>query len=259
MGQVTPLFKKNDELSKENYRPVTVLPALNNFFEKLLASQPDQFYSEILSDYILAYRRHYSCETSLMRLTEDWKRSLDNKQIVAVISMDLSKAFDTIPHGLLLAKLKAYGVNSRSCMLLKDYLHGRMQRVKAGDTSSDWQEVRRGVPQGSVLGPVFFNIFINDLFLQIKTVQLNMYADDGQLYTADTDPVSLERRISREVTSANALYEIDGMIANPSKHQGMILGKTDHQFNFSVNDSVELFGVTINKDLTFKQHVGLAD
>ena len=218
MGQVTPLFKKNDELSKENYRLVTVLPALNNVFDKLLASQLDQFYTELLSDYISAYRRHYSCETSLMRLTEDWKRSLDNKQIVAVISMDLSKAFDTIPHGLLLAKLKAYGVNSRSCMLLKDYLHGRMQQVKVGDTSSDWQEVRRGVPQGSVLGQMFFNIFLNDLFLQIKTVQLNMYADDGQLYTADTDPVSLERRISREVSSANAWYEINGMIANPSKH-----------------------------------------
>ena len=120
IGQVTPLFKKNDEFSKENYRPVTVLPALNNVFKKLLASQLDQFYSEILSDYISAYRRHYSCETSLMSLTEDWRRSLDNKQIVAVISMDLSKAFDTIPHGLLLAKLKTYGVNSKSCMLLKD-------------------------------------------------------------------------------------------------------------------------------------------
>ena len=162
MGRVTPLFKKNDELNKENYRPVTVLPALDNVFEKLVASQLDQFYTKLLSNYISAYRRHYGCETSLMRLTEDWTRSLDNKQIVAVISMDLSKAFDTIPHGLLLAKLKAYGVNRRSCMLLKDYLHGRMQRVKVGDTSSDWQEVRRRVPQGSVLGPMFFNIFTND-------------------------------------------------------------------------------------------------
>ena len=216
MGQVTPLFKKNDELSKENYRHVTVLTALN-VFEKLLATRLDQLYSEILSDYISAYRRHYSCETSLVRLTEDWKRSLDNKQIVALMLIDLSKAFDTIPHGLLLAKLKAHGVNSSSCMLLKDYLHGRMQRVKVGNTSSDWQEVRRGVPQGSVLGPMFFNIFINDLFLQIKTVQLNMYADDGQLYTADTDPVSLERRISREVSSSNAWYEINGMIVNPAR------------------------------------------
>ena len=68
------------------------------------------------------------------------------------------------------------------------------------------------------LDQCFFNIFINDLFLQIKTVQLNMYADDGQLYTADTDPVSLERRISREVSSANAWYEVNGIIANPSKH-----------------------------------------
>ena len=139
-------FQKNEELSKENYRPVTVLLALNNVFEKLLASQLDQLYSEILSDDISAYRRHYSCETSLMRWTEDWKRSLDNKQIVAVISVDLSKAFDTIPRGLLLAKLKAYSVNCTSCMLLKDYLHGRMQRVKVGDRSSDWQEVKRGVP-----------------------------------------------------------------------------------------------------------------
>ena len=163
----------------------------------------------------------------------------------------LTSWFLTPNHVELILKL----IEILACMLLKDYLHGRMQRMKVGDTSSDWQEVRRGVPQGSVLGPMFFNIFINDLFLQIKTVQLNMYADDGQLYTADTDPVSLERRISREVSSANAWYEINGMIDNPSKHQGMILRKTDHQFNFSVNESVELFGVTIDKDLTFKQHV----
>ena len=148
--------KKNDELSKENYRSVTVLRALINVFETLLASQLDQLYSEILSDYISAYKRHYSCETSLMRLTEDWNRTLDNKQIIAVISMDLSKAFDTIKHGRLLAKLKAYG---KSCMLFKDYLHSRVKRVKVRDTSSDWQAVKRGLLQGSVLGPMFLLIF----------------------------------------------------------------------------------------------------
>ena len=131
--------------------------------------------------------------------------------------------------------------------------------MKVRNTFSDWQEVRRGVPQGSVLGPMFLNFFFfrNDIFIQIKTVQLNMYADDGQLHTSDTEPVSLKGRISREVNSVNAWYEISGIIyiANPSKHQEMILGNTEHHFDFSVNDSMHLFDVTINNYLSFMQHV----
>ena len=107
MGQVTPLFKKNDELSKTNYRPVSVLPVINNIFEKPISVQLEDFFTGILSDFIPSYRRNYSCETALLRLTEDWKRCRDNKETVAVVSMDLSKAFDTIPHSLLLTKLKA--------------------------------------------------------------------------------------------------------------------------------------------------------
>ena len=178
IGQVTPVFKKDDETDKRNYRPVTVLPCLNNIFERLLSIQLQEFYQGLLSDYISAYRRYHSCETSLLRLTEDWKASRDRKELVAVVSMDLSNAFDTIPHALLLAKLSAYGLNASACALLEDYLSGRMQRVKVGDAYSSWQSVRRGVPQGSVLGPMFFNIFLNDLFYVIKEVKLHAYADD---------------------------------------------------------------------------------
>ena len=104
--------------------------------------------------------------------------------------------------------------NQLSCLLVEDYLHGKTQRVKVRNTFSDWQEVRRGVTQGSVLGAMFLFIvfFRNDIFIQIKTVQLHMYADDGQLHTSDTEPVSLEGRISREVNSVNAWYEISGII-----------------------------------------------
>ena len=139
MGQVTPLFKNNDELSKTNYRPVTVLPVINNIFENLLSVQLEDFFTGILSDFISSYRRNYSCETALIRLTEDWKCCRDNKETVAVVSMDLSKAFDTVPHSLLLAKLKVYGLSDASCKLLDNYLTGRTQRIKIGDTYSKWK------------------------------------------------------------------------------------------------------------------------
>jgi len=167
--------------------------------------------------------------------------------------MVLSKAFDTTPHWLLFCKLKAYGDNSRSCLLLEDDLHVRIKRVRLHDAFSDWLKARGRVPQGSALCPMwFFSIFINDLLSQIKTLQLKMCTEDGQLYTSVTKVLSLEGGMSREINSANAWYEINRRITSPNKHQGILLGNTEHHFNYSVNDSVYLFRVTIDKKPSFK-------
>ena len=208
-----------------------------------------------MSDFISSYRRNYSCETALIRLTEDWKRCRDNKETVAVVSMDLSKAFNTIPHSLLLAKLKAYGLSDASCKLLDYYLTGRTQRIKIGDTYSKWKEIKCGVPQGSVLGPMLFNVFINDLFYHIKSVKLNAYVDDEQLYDSDIDPAELEKRLLRELNTANMWYNNNGMIVNPEKHQVMILGTTNYKFSFPVKNSMELFGMTTDTEMNFKEHL----
>ena len=142
---------------------------------------------------------------------------------MAVVSMDLSKAFDTIPHPPLLAKLKAYGLSTSGCALFADYLSGRTQRVKVEDCFSGWQIVTRGVPQGSVLGPMLFNmIFLNDLFYHIKDVSLHAYADDEQLYDSDVDPRALERRILHQLQTANQWYTENGMIVNPEKHHTVV-------------------------------------
>ena len=147
-------LKKNDEFSKTNYRPISVLPAINNVFKKLLATQLNLHFNGILADNLSAYRKHHSCQTALLRLVEDWKDCLDKDLMVAVMSIDLSKAFDNLPHNLLLAKLNAYGLNKPACILLSNFLNGRQQRVKINDTFTPWMSLTRGVPQGSVLSPL---------------------------------------------------------------------------------------------------------
>ena len=165
---VTPAFKKTDRLKKENYRPISVLNAFSKVLEGFLANQMIPYLNNIFSVYLSAHRKHYSCQHVLLRMTEKWRKCLDENKVVGAVLMDLSKAFDSLPHDLLIAKLHAYGFSNETLMILVSYLTGLKQRVKNNNMFNFFKQIISGVSQGSILGPILFNIFINDIFVMLR-------------------------------------------------------------------------------------------
>ena len=140
-----------------------------------------------LSSFLFGFRKGYSTEECLIIMLEKWKQALDKKSKAGAILTDLSKAFDCLNHKLLIAKLHAYGFSIPSLEYIYSYLSERNQRTKIGSVSSSWKMIKTGVPQGSILGPLLFNIYMNDIFLFIPSPNVVSYADDNTTYAMEKD------------------------------------------------------------------------
>ena len=265
LGDITPVFKKDEKTCKENYRPICTLPPLSKVFERILGDQINPFMDDKLSDKLCGFRKGYNTQHALLNLLENWRNHLDNKEIIGVILCDLSKAFDTLPHDLLIAKLEAYGFGFNSLKLIYDYLNNRKQRCKVGSEYSTWLDVQAGVPQGSVLGPLLFNIFINDFFYFIHESDVCNFADDNSLYTSGKTLEEVVCKLEKDMKIAMAWFHNNSMGTNPKKFQLMFLG-TKKIINKCLNingnicrskTSILLLGIIIDWKLNFNNHINV--
>ena len=259
-GDVIPIFKKGKNTCKENYRPVSILSNISKIFERVLFNQLTMFFDKIFSKYQCGFRKGYSTQHCLLHLLEKWKRSIDDKAKFGILLTDLSKAFDCIDHQLLIAKLNAYGFSMSALRLIYSYLSDRKQRVKINGTYSSWCDIASGVPQGSILGPLLFNIFIADLFYFVKDVGIINYADDTTIFSQEPNTDGVLKSLEKESISLFQWFKDNNLKGNPDKCH-LLLNRTDdisvkiNEYDIRNSNSEKLLGVKFDNKLTFDEHV----
>jgi len=184
VAKVTPIYKKGQKNVPGNYRPISVLPLLAKVFEKLVNKRLLDFLetNNVLYEHQYGFRKQYSTKLSLINLINDVIKSIDTGSITPAIFIDFQKAFDTIDHAILCGKLKHYGIRGLPLQWFESYLTDRFQFVSYGGVSSSRQMTTCGVPQGSVLGPTLFLIYINDLSRSTTFFNFRLFADDSNLF-----------------------------------------------------------------------------
>ena len=210
------------------------------------------------SPYLCGFRKNHNAQYSLLKMIENWKKQLDNGEKVGAIFMDLSKAFDTINHSLLLAKLKAYGFSNQALRLLQSYLCNRFQRSIINGSFSSWNEVITGVPQGSILGPLLFSIFLNDIFLFISKCQLCNYADDNTLYKSGKNMQKIKNDLEMDFMILQKWFHENHLVLNPDKCHFIVIGDDDPNQKIILNNNEivssneeKLLGILLDSKLNF--------
>ena len=267
-ARVTPIPKSGNSEEISNYRPVSVLPVVGKLLEKLVHHQLYVYLEKysILNEAQSGFRPNHTTQDVLVSTIEDWRRALDVDKLVGSIMLDLSKAFDLVNHSILLKKLRSYGIRGSECKWFGNYLEERRQRVAIDGVYSDWSDIKRGVPQGSILGPLLFTIYVNDLPLVVNS-KIKQYADDTTLYCAANDSVELSYNLNADLMKIEDWIENNGLRLNVFKTQMLLLSRRRREKelekvvielkgeSLSRSRKVKFLGVWIDEGLLWKDHI----
>ena len=269
---IKPIFKKDDKNDISNYRPISILPVISKIFERVTLNQLTKYFEkhDLITGLQHAYRKYHGTVTCLFELLNEIYHQIDNKNKVAIVSLDLSKAFDTINHELLLKKLRSFNLSSESIDFLHSYLSNRKQVTKFDDFTSTVEEVKSGVPQGSILGPFLFLCFVNDLPDIFKNVcKFMAYADDTQLLVYDKTVDGLKEKIVMIIDLAQNWYNKNGMKNNSSKSEILVVStKKSDKLKINVLEDgeqkivkskkwIKILGVYIDHILSWSKQINI--
>ena len=267
-AKVIPLFKKGCPLTASNYRPISLLSVFSKITEKVMYERLYKFLEkhEILYSLQFGFRASHSINHALVSLTEAIKNSLDNRKFGCGIFIDLQKAFDTVNHHILLMKLEHYGIRGTALNWFESYLSDRKQCVSVNGSYSCYLSVTCGVPQGSVLGPLLFLIYINDLPLSSSKLAFYLFADDTNIYCESESPDQLQSLVNRELKKVKMWLEVNKLSLNIDKTNFIIFKSPQHSLPETVSIKIGKFpikrtcyvkflGVLLDENLSWKYHL----
>lgn len=259
-AKVIPLPKSKQTDDVNNYRPISLLSVISKVLEKHIQRHLTTYLEryQLLHNYQSGFRRSHSCTSTLSLLSQHWLSAVNQSQLSGSVFLDLSKAFDLVNHSILLNKLALYLKSSDSVTLFRSFLENRTQKVYVNGSYSFEGLVKHGVPQGSVLGPILFSIFINDLSLSITTpsVECHMLADDTTFQTSSSTVEVVHDSLQSALNDASAWCQVNHMVLNPAKSKSMLITtRQKHQLQpLSLDLSVD--GNTITQVSNHK-HLGV--
>lgn len=271
---VIPLAKRREPENYSDLRPISLISVLSKIFEKVLSSQLQDYAlnSNIIPEYQSGFRPGFSCETALLNVTDSIIDGIDKGKLTALVLLDFSKAFDTVSHDILVSILHYIGLDGTAINLLKSYLSNRSQAVKVGDNVSRDARLRSGIPQGSSLSPLLFSIYTSSLFGKVYTCDLQLYADDTQLFYSFSPTLFHEslRLIQRDLDQINIACTKHNLVLNPHKSIAMLCGRAGPVSGWSerfqlriggrqiaVADCAKSLGLFLDNSFRFRKQINI--